>query len=438
MPETQRPHSQEAEQALIASVLIRPDLFVMLDIEPRDFHQVKHQQIWQVLSELDSIDFVTVCERLKAKNKLDAVGGSEYITSLLSSRVSSLHAEEYAETVRDYARRRGLLDLSNEIAKAAFDTKTPVATRTAEFITSLVDASRTAAGAVHISGIISKLYDEVEERSRNPKDIWGIPTGFPTLDKLTGGMQLTELMMLSGEPGVGKSILGMQMGIQMAATCPGAIYSMEMGEKQLARRMLSGIARIPTRNIKTGRLQDDDWTAIVKAIEKLEKLNLFISDSSGWTTTSLRADLARLKAQYGVQWFVVDYLYLLNDGAGNDEIERTALASKGLKQICMDLNLSGIAIHSMNKSEMGKNGVPGNQSLRGSGQIIYDADLIAYLTKYIAKPGDFSIDNSQQQNMRTLTFGKGRELEDHKKYFHLIKQSGFPLFGEVEERSIPF
>lgn len=434
MPETAMPHSIEAEEALIASVLIRPDIYVTLDVEPGDFFLHRHRHIWQAFGELENIDYVTVCERLKAKKQLDGIGGPQYITGIMAGQVSSMHAEEYAASVRDYARRRGLIMLANEIIQASFDTGKPIEERTANFITGIVDASRANSGAQHIRETMRALLDQVEERSRDPQDIWGLPTRFPAFDKLTGGLQKTELMILSGEPGVGKSILGMQFGMHLSATSPGVIYSMEMGEMQLARRMVSGAARVGTRSIKTGRLTDNDWAGIIKGIQQLENLNLYISDSSGWTTTSLRADMARLKAQHSIEWFVLDYLYLLNDGQGRDEIERTALASKGLKQICMDLDLAGIAIHSMNKSHMGSDGAPGNQSLRGSGQVIYDADLITYLTKFTpVAVKDHSIPERDYINMRTLWFGKGRELEDSKKYIHMVKQSGYPLFGEYAE-----
>lgn len=428
------PNSPEAEEALIAAVLIRPDLYITLDVEPQDFFQVRHKQLWQVFGELDAIDYVTVTERIKAKGQVDSVGGPQYLTGLLSRNVSTYNAEEYAVTVRGYARRRGMILLANEIVTSAFDTGIDIEAATPQFITKIVDASRVNAGAVHVGEIMSRLYDETEERSRNPRDIWGIPSGFSRFDRVTGGIQKGESMILSGEPGVGKSIMGMQLGLQLANKAPGAIYSMEMGAMQLARRMVSGIAKVNTRNIKTGRLQDNDWTKITSAFEHIEKKQVFISDGAGWTTTSLRADLARLQALHKIEWFVVDYLYLLNDGAGKDEIERTALASKGLKQICNELQLAGIVIHSMNKSQMGMDGKPGNQSLRGSGQVIYDADLITYLTKF--KPMDLKdemIPQPEQENMRTLWFGKGRELEDHRKYIHFVKQTGYPLFGEMEQ-----
>lgn len=429
------PNSREAEEALLGSVLIHPEIYLLLDIEPRDFFRPCNREIWQVFGELDQIDYVSVVERLRAKKKLDSVGGPAYITGLANACVSSMHAEEYAKTVRDYSRRRGLILLANEIIKTSFDTGKDIQAQTPSFINSIVDASRINDGAISIREIMSQLYDETSERARNPRDIWGLKTGFPKFDILTGGLQKTELMLLAGEPGVGKSILAMQMGIQMGSEYPGAIYSMEMGKMQLARRLASGKSKIQTRSLKTGRMKDNDWADFTLAMEKLTGLPVFISDSSNWTTTSLRADLARLKAQHGIEWFVLDYMYLLNDGAGSDEIERTSLASKGLKQICKDLDLAGIAVHSLNKTGIGQDTMPTNQSIRGSGQVVYDADLIVYLTKF--KPCDIiqeSIPANEKENLRSLFFGKGRELEEPNKFIQLVKQPGYPLFGEMEKQ----
>jgi len=140
--------------------------------------------------------------------------------------------------------------------------------------------------------------------------------------------------------------------------------------------------------------------------------------------------LSRLKAQQNISWFVLDYLYLLNDG-GADEIERTSLASKGLKRICKDLNLAGIIIHSMTKGGMASE-IPDQSDLRGSGQAVYDADLITFLTKF--KPmtrQEEKIKEKDRENLRTLWFGKGRELEDPQRYIHFTKFQGFPAFAEA-------
>ena len=151
--------------------------------------------------------------------------------------------------------------------------------------------------------------------------------------------------------------------------------------------------------------------------------------------------MARLKAQNGIEWFVLDYLYLLMDGASfADEIERTALASKGMKRLTKELNLAGIAVHSMNKSGMETSkerqttsgGIPTMGNLRGSGQVVYDADLIVFITKYKAEIDTLfnATPQNERDNVRVLWFGKGRELENPKKFIKLVKHPGFPAFRE--------
>jgi replicative DNA helicase len=260
----------------------------LIDVEPEEFFIIRNRWIWEAYGSVKSIDYVTIVDYLRSKNKLDEIGGPAYVTALLNACPISTNAEEYAEIVRDYARRRKLVMLSNDIAKAAFNTGESVDSKTGDFINVLVEASRSSDGAARADTMLKDFYDEVENRYRNPCEVWGIPSGFQAVDRLTGGFHSSELVIISGEEGMGKSILAMQMGMQMAANAPGAIYSMEMSRMQLLRRMVSAEAKVPTRSIKTGKLEGDDWSKIIQAIEKIGGLELYISDASGWTTTSLR------------------------------------------------------------------------------------------------------------------------------------------------------
>jgi hypothetical protein len=155
-----------------------------------------------------------------------------------------------------------------------------------------------------------------------------------------------------------------------------------------------------------------------------------MSDSSNWTTSALRADLARLKAQFGIKWFVFDYMLLAGDAPGLDRNERTEMISRNIKLICRNIDLAGLTVHSMNKAGIDSNS-PDMANLSGSGQVAYDADLIAFLTPFQAiTTSDGFIPARDQANMRTLTFAKGRELEDPQKYLHLVKLKEYPMFGD--------
>lgn len=446
-------YSVKAETALLGSVIIDPAAMVELNIEPGDFYIVRNRMIWNALQEMHNagqqVDYLTLTNNLEAKGQLAEIGGPAYLMGLVTSSPTSLHAQAYAAILRDKSRRRALVNLVTEMGTAAFDEKSDLEASMPGFIEKLANVSRAEHGAVHISEYMSLLYDEVDLRSKDPQEVWGIPTGLGIFDGITGGLQKQELMILSGAPGMGKSMLAMQSGAAMAKNSPGAIYSLEMSGLAVARRLVSGKASIGTKALKTGRIKAEDWPILVDTIEAFSQLPIYLSDCSDWTTARLRADLARLKAQFGIEWFIVDYLYLLSDGDGMDETAKTTMISRALKRICRQLDLAGIAVHSMNKAGIGasnqgqdqqkkSNDPPGNEQLRGSGQVIYDADVITFLTGW--KPGQLSeaIPQQDQQNIRVLWITKGREIEDPKRYDVLVKKPTFPSFAEWEPpRSLP-
>lgn len=434
--------SRESEQAVLGSAIIAPNLITELAITADDFYLDRHTIIWGAIDQITQSggtpDYVALCAQLDKSGKLKDVGGDAYITQLVSGDFSTHNAQYHADVIREKARRRKVLDVVDALAKAAFDETVNLDQALPTYVNRLIDSSNVKGGAVPFSHFLTDLFSKTELRHKNPSETWGIPTGFPTFDRITGGVQPGELWLLSGKPGVGKSMFAMQMAAQMAKHAPGVIYSMEMSGLAVGRRLVSGLASINTRAIKTGNLSDADWAAFVDIIDRLSRLDIFVSDQPNWTTTLIRADLARLKARHGVKWFVLDYLYLLNDGVGADEIERTALASKGLKRLCREMDMAGIVVHSMNKSGMDSEVVPEQGQLRGSGQVVYDADLVTFLTPYTDKvksldPDGYKIAAPDMENIRCMWFGKGRELEDARKLIRFVKSPNFPVFAEMAQ-----
>jgi replicative DNA helicase len=428
------PNSRDAEEALIGYVLRWPDEFATIDIEKSDFYLLRHQHIWDafglIAAKNQSIDTFTVGNELQSKNLFEMVGGHDYLNNLESRVPFGHNPNDSAFVVREMRQRRDMLTLATEIAKTACDHKADIEGKAGEFLNALVGSVRVKGGAVHWSKFMNDLMDEVEQRAKDPREIWGIPTGFPRFDKVTGGLQLGELMIMSGKPGVGKSILEMQRAAQMAKHAPGAIYSIEMSGKQVMRRIVSAQTKIQVSKLKSGRVEDSDWPNLIKAIENLRTLPVFMSDVTGWTTTSLRADLARLKATEGIQWFLIDYLSLLNDAQDQDLDARPSIISRRLKLLCRNLDLAGVAVHSMNKAGIEAK-TPDQQHLSGRANVSFDADLICFLTEFQAiAPADESIPQSERDHLRTLFFAKGRELEEDKKYIHMVKLGSYPSFGD--------
>ena len=404
--------SIEAERAVLGAVLINQEIFKELDLQTIDFYLVEHQKIWQAFQDITleggTIDILSVNEKINDPG----------LVQLVNDVPSSLHADTYAEIVRDKARRREIVRLASEMAKSAYNQDDDIDKKIPDFMTRLVNESKMAKGAAHISGALSELYDEVKSRFEDPSDIWGISTGLYDYDILTGGHHAGELTLLMGKPGLGKSILAIQMAVGMANQAPGVLYEMEMGRVQTVRRPVSTEARVQTRNIRSGNLKDGEWENIVSAINSFENLPIYLSDDTSWTTASMRADLSRLKAQHDIKWFVVDYLYLLQDRYGKDDHERLAYISKSLKNICKDLQLSGLVIHSMTKSEM-ESQTPNLSGIRGSAQIAYDTDIAMFLIE------------GETENKVKLYFSKFRE-DVPDRYITFIRDDGFPAFKCVE------
>lgn len=424
--------NKDAEESVIGSVLVDPGCFPLLDLTAEHFHIQRHGLIWNVFAKLYQkdveIDFVTVTDELVRQDKLDYVGGYVYLTSLINNIPTSLNVQNYADIIKDYAARRRLRDTATKMARLAYDKDAEIDKEIGGLMGDLTGSVSVKHGAVHISKYTKELQEEVMERSKDPKEVWGIETGFIDFDRITGGLQKGESLILSGDPGVGKSTWAMQAGFQMAFhKRGGAIYSLEMPGKAVVRRRVSHMAKIPARAMKTGNMTDSFWMEFADAISAIDDLPLYLSDEVSWTIASLRADLARLKALYGIDWAVVDYELLLQDKA-KDEIEKTALISAGWKGICRSLDIAGIMIASENKEGMDddkkKPRLKSGKALRGSGQQFYDADLLLFLT-----PG-------MQKNVVVCQFGKGRELEQPKQAFELIHRAGFPAFENAASKNV--
>ena len=375
-------YSIESEQALIGSILVDPQLIRKLDITPEDFYLVKHKIIWAKLQELnncgDAIDFISLENALNKTNQCKEIGGIAYLEKLADTTISIFHSETHADIVREKAKRRRVFEIAGVLANSAYDQERKLDGAVAKAVTDLVSSYRTKAGASPIEIYASRLYDEIDTASKNPQDIYGIPTGFYDIDRITYGLQLKEETILSGDPGLGKSLLAVQIGCNMAkAGYPGAIYEMEMGGIAIVRRQVPALSKIETYKMRQGKISEDEWCELTKAIETVSSLPVYISDESHWTTTGVRADLARLKELYDIKWFIADYLDLFEDLQGSDENTRSKHISGQIHAICKDLDLAGLMIHSINKTGMSST-TKSKANLSGSGKHSYDADQVVF------------------------------------------------------------
>lgn len=424
----QLPFNVEAEEAILGAVIIDPATFTQITLTPSDFYIERHQWIWEAMTQLhaknQTPDFISLSDQLSTNGKLDSAGGPAFLTALINRVPTSLHADQYAGIIQDKSRRRKAIQAAGELTVAAFDEQSDLDTVSAKVTDQLTSTIHTNRELIHISEIISQVASDVEERAKNPSETYGVPTGFIDLDRMTGGV--SGLWYLGGEPGIGKSILMLQIIINAAKRGKaGALFTLEMSNIAQMTRALSAEAKIPTSNLRTGKMNDNDWEPFYKACEEMADLPVYICDEPELTTTQLRAQLTRYKARINVEIFGLDYLYLMADQGSNDATERTELLSKRVKAIQRKLNINGITVNSVTKEGM-NNASPKSTSLRGSGQLIHDADVVLFISKH-----------DTFDSMRTLSVTKGRDLADSGS-IHLIKTGSYPSFQNAQARQTSY
>jgi len=426
------PHSRETEEALLGAVLLSPKWIKVLDLRPKDFYLHKNRWIWQTLCELNDeeaqIDFISVSDRLDKKKLLGELGGPAYLASLLSLTPTSLHAETYARILRDRTSRRELLQLANETARQAYQLETPVTTIQGGLMQNILSIHQSAQGSVSLAEWIEAAQIMIRDAEENGKPA-GVETGFSDFDKITGGIRPGRFEILSGVPGMGKSIFYQNVAVNLAKkNCPGNLYSAEMPKQDMSLRMLSAESGIEVSRLESGQIRDDEYPAYVNALATLSSIPLYVSDDNAWTIPALRADLTRAQETRGIQWFVFDYMDLLRDEYGENETERTKYLSRHLRAICRDLGLHGMAIQSMVKSGFDK---PGMEHLAGSAGLAYDADLIMFIMEHISDSG-----GSPDGNIRTMMIKKGRHLQNPQRYFYLYKRPTLPKFENAVKHTV--
>jgi replicative DNA helicase len=418
-------HNLEAEEAVIGAVLIDSESFfdVAQYINANDFHIVKHQWIWKAFETLHDngtpIDLLTVQQELEKHDHLKDIGGAAYITKLITMTPTAYNAAAYAKLVDEAATRRRMIRAATEIAKLAYELDADIESVTASAMGALSHIVTVRGGAVPIEKYLSKLYDTVMDKYNNPKRVNGFNTGFVDLDDLLGGLMKKRVYMITGEPGQGKTVLVVQAALHMAKQASGVIYELEMDGESLAQRMVAAEYLLDTRLMESGRLSEAQLGEFINAVSEISMRRLLMSDLSSTNTMGLRADLMRLKQQDRVQWVVVDYLNLLSDRYGKDEIEREAFISRQLHSIAKDLDLCLIVVQGMNKS--GK--------MAGPKSIEHDADVIMELGEHDTDVGE------PQENIRTLKIHKTRFSKSGR--IELMMMDG-PRLVNMETHSLSF
>jgi replicative DNA helicase len=328
---------------------------------------------------------------------------------------SSANIRRYAEIVRERAILRKLVSVSDEIATSALNTNgRPVPNILDEAEQKIFnigeEGSRMRQGFQSMGNLVVELLDRVDEMSKNPNDITGVPTGFVDLDRMTSGMQAGDLIVLAARPSMGKTALAINIAENVALKegLPVAVFSMEMGASQLAIRIVGSIGRIDQGRLRTGKLQDEEWPRLAEAVERLRTVSLSIDETPGLTPSELRASARRLARTCGkLGLVVVDYLQLMSGSSGGDGDNRaTELGeiSRGLKMLAKELQCPVIALSQLNRGvEQRTDKRPMMSDLRESGAIEQDADVIMFIYR-----DDYYNKDSKEPGVAEIIIGKQR------------------------------
>ena len=388
------PHSLEAEQSVLGGLMLSTKAWdqVADKIVEADFYREDHRLIFKAISDLHEAskpcDAVTVSEWFESHGKVDHVDGGNYISQLANNTPSAANVGAYADIVREKSILRSLIDVGAQITSSAFASDGRESKSLLEEAERLVFAiadkgTRGGSGYVSVQDTLKEAMAKIEELNAFEGDITGIPTGFQGLDRLTAGLQPSDLIIVAGRPAMGKTTFAMNLA-EHAAIKHGksvAVFSMEMASLQLVMRLFSSLGQIEQNRIRTGSLDDLDWPKLTSAMNLLHKSKIFIDDTPALSPAELRARARRLKREHDIDMIVVDYLQLMSvpDTRENRATE-IAEISRSLKTIAKELNIPVVALSQLNRSlEQRPNKRPLMADLRESGSIEQDADLILFI-----------------------------------------------------------
>lgn len=426
------PHSVEAEQAVLGGLMLdnRAWDVIVGKISEQDFYLVNHRVIYQAMAVLTlqdkPLDALTVSEKLQSQQLVTEAGGLAYLVQIAKNTPSAANIAAYADIVRERSVLRQLIEVGTEITESGFEPKGRSS------IDLLDEAERKVFAIAEHSGgnsigsdfrgiaeVMASTINKIETLYESESPITGISTGFTDFDKLTSGLQPSDLVIIAGRPSMGKTTFAINIAeyVSMKADKPVLIFSMEMPAEQLAMRMLSSLGRIELQRIRTGQLHDQDWPRLTAAIGMLSEKKLFIDDSGMLSPIEVRARARRLmREQGGLGMIVIDYLQLMRvTGYSENRTNEISEISRSLKTLARELNVPVIALSQLNRSlESRMDRRPIMSDLRESGAIEQDADLIAFIyrdeiyNKESADKGTAEIIIGKQRNgpigMVRLTF----------------------------------
>ncbi len=385
------PQNLEAEQAVLGSILLKEKAFgnVLELLNPDDFYRDAHRIIFEAMVTLfeknEPHDLLTVSNLLRDSNQLEKIGGAAYLANLTSIVPVTTNIASYAKIIRQKAILRKLIAVNTDIASRCYEEQGEIDTLVDEAEQAIFEiaSSKSNKGFTPIKAVIPEAFNTVNKLFESKELITGVPTGYSDIDKMTAGLQPSDLIIIAARPSMGKTSFAMNIAQNCAIenNTGVAVFSLEMSKEQLVMRLLSSVGKVDSQRIRTGKLQDYDWPNLNRAVGMLSDAPIYIDDTPAISILEMRAKTRRLAAQYDIGLVIVDYLQLMR-GRGNadNRTQEISEISRSLKALAKEHNVPVIALSQLNRSvETRTDKRPMMSDLRESGAIEQDADVIAFI-----------------------------------------------------------
>lgn len=423
------PQALDLERAVLGAIMLEKAAInnVMDVLKPESFYDQRHHEIFVAIMNLfdrnQPVDILTVTSELRTMGKLDMVGGPYYVSELTNHVASAANIEYHSRIIAEKYLLRELIQVGSNITDQAYQETTDVFELLDDVEQKLfnVTSGNLRNQYESLNQLLARAIEEMEELKDHEEGLTGTPSGFRNLDRITSGWQKSDLIILAARPGMGKTafVLSTARNAAVDFDCPVAIFSLEMSALQLVNRLISAEAEINAMKLRSGKLEEHEWTQLHTKISKLSDAQIFIDDTPALNIFELRAKARRLKAQHDIKLIIIDYLQLMmgrNDGKSTNREQEISSISRALKGLAKELNVPVIALSQLSREVEKRGGTkrPMLSDLRESGSIEQDADQVMFLYR----PEYYGMDQDEEgrptEGLAEVMIAKNRHgaLED--------------------------
>ena len=434
------PYSIEAEESLLGNIMLYPDAMrqcVDAGVTAEDFYLEKHRSIYNIMSSMfenkEKVDTVSLSTKLKDFGVYDKIGGLDYIMQLANATISANNTGEYISIIRNKSLARQVIKVGEEISNDAFDSSVSVDEMLENVERKVTEVTRSKTSSDFLSGevVFDSTIKHIQAIQEAGSDITGVRTLYSDLDSKTAGFQKGDLIIVAARPSMGKTALALNLAMNSASVTPGAvaIFSLEMPAEQVATRILAAKSKVEIQKLRTGTLNDEEWSRINIAAQELKKQNFYIDDTPGIKVSDMYAKCRKLKNDHGLYLVIVDYIQLIQaSGRSESRQQEVSEISRRLKAMARELDVPVIALSQLSRSvESRQDKRPMLSDLRESGALEQDADIVLFI--YRDEYYNREEENSEQREDVEIIVAKHRNGPTGK--IKLAFEKGYNAFYSI-------